>query len=77
MKLLGWFAIGLLFATAALAAEPESKHSKDLAACNKAADAHLSTAKLKHPADVNRVKMIQINKCLANRGYAVGRIREK
>jgi hypothetical protein len=78
MKLLGWFAIGLLvglFSRAALAIE--TKHDKDVRECSQRADAHLSTAKLKHPADVNKVKLAEINKCMAGRGYAVGKIREK
>jgi hypothetical protein len=78
MKLLGWFAIGLLlglFVTAALAIE--TKHDKDVRECKERADAHLSTAKLKHPGDVSKVKMAELNKCMAGRGYAVGKIREK
>lgn len=78
MKLLGWFAIGLLlglFATAALAAE--TKADKDIRECGQRADAHLSTSKLKHPADVTKVKQAEFNKCMAGRGYAIGKIREK
>jgi hypothetical protein len=72
------FAVALLIgflATTALAAE--SKHDKDVRECSQRADAHLSTAKLKHPGDVNKVKQAEVNKCLAGRGYAVGKIRAK
>jgi hypothetical protein len=78
MKLLGWFAIGLLlglFTTAALSIE--TKHDKDVRECRQRADAHLSTAKLKHPGDADKVKQAEFNKCLAGRGYAIGKVREK
>jgi hypothetical protein len=78
MKLLGWFAIGLLlglFATAALAAE--SKHDKDVAACNAEANNAIAKTVLKSPADVTKVKRDAFNVCMRSKGYAVGNIREK
>jgi hypothetical protein len=55
----------------------ESKHEKDTRECNQRADAHLSTSKLKHPADVTKVKQAEFNKCMHGRSYAVGKIRGK
>jgi hypothetical protein len=83
MKLLGWFAIGLLlglFATAALAAEPkavESKPSKDRAECNKTADAVVAMAKFQHPLDVMKAKQDAYNACMAARAHPGSRAREK
>ena len=71
------YAILLLAFIALSTYAAETKHDKDIRECAQRADAHLSTAKLKHPADVNKVKQAEINKCLAGRGYAIGKIREK
>lgn len=64
-------------ALSAFAAEPESKHDKDLRECGKEGDAAVATAKLKHPLDATKVKQDAKNKCLRSRGYATGPIREK
>jgi hypothetical protein len=84
MKLLGWFAIGLLiglFARAGFAAEPElkpeSKHDKDIAACNVEANNALAKTVMKSPADVTKVKSDAFNICLRSKGYATGTIRAK
>jgi hypothetical protein len=55
----------------------ETKHDKDIAACNKAADAAIAKAKLKHPLDVEKIRKTEVNKCMHGRSYAVGKIREK
>jgi hypothetical protein len=67
----------VILATVGAVKAIETKHDKDVRECAQRADAHLSTAKLKHPGEVNKVKQAEINKCLAGRGYAVGKIREK
>ncbi len=74
MKRLAWL-MGLMVSTAVFAAEP--KHDKDVRECNQKSDAALSTAKLKHPVDANKVKVAEFNKCMHGRGYAIGKIREK
>jgi hypothetical protein len=67
----------LTFAGVAFCAHAETKHDKDIAACNKAADAAIAKAKLKHPLDAEEIRKTEVNKCMHGRSYAVGKIRDK
>jgi hypothetical protein len=78
MKLLGWFAIGLLlglFATAALAAEPKAKplpnHEQARFKCKDAPPV------MKHPADLEKAKREAFDSCLRSKGVHTRIIRPK
>lgn len=63
----------------------ESKHDKDVQACDKAGEAAGNEAvkkvTVKHPLDVVKIKADAkqgaFNACMAGKGYAVGKIRAK
>jgi hypothetical protein len=70
MKLLGWFIVGLLVGPATAYAA-ESKSDKDIRECKKAPPV------MKHPADLKKARQDAFNTCMAGKGYAVGKIRQK
>jgi transcriptional regulator of met regulon len=63
----------------------ESKSDKDIADCNKQGEAAGNEAvkkvTVKHPLDVVKIKedakRSKVNSCMAEKGYAVGKIRAK
>lgn len=55
----------------------ESKRDKDVRVCGAEADAAVATTKLKHPADVMKIKRDAFAACLAARNHPGGKIRGK
>jgi hypothetical protein len=85
MKLLGWFAIGLLLWLPAAAFAAESKYDKDLRECDEQSEAAGNEAVKKvtvqHPLDVVKVKADAkrdaFTACMAARAHPGSRARAK
>jgi hypothetical protein len=83
MKLLGWFAIGLLlfatglllFAAAAPAAEPKPLPNHEQA--RKTCHAEAAKAPVKHPADIVKVQREAFDSCMRAKGVHTRVIRAK
>lgn len=78
--------LAVVAASAALAQAPaESQQDRDRAECGRAGEAAgneaVRQAKLRHPGDVTKIKADArrkaVSACLASKGLAVGKIREK